>query len=284
MQPSMRVTVETHGGRWVENRPRSGRLKIDLAELWRFRELAWFLAQRDLKVRYKQAVFGAGWAVLQPLAGVVVFTIVFRRIARMPSEGVPYPLFSFASLAAWGILSNGVTKVTQSLVSNQALITKVYFPRLLMPLAALLPPLVDFGFALVILVGFMAFYGVVSGWPLLTLPLWIGALVAVALGVGLWLATLNVRYRDVNQAISVMVQLWLFVSPVAYPTSAVPATFRPLYSLNPMVGVLEGLRWATIGTPPPGPASVVSLLIGALVLAGGVRYLLAHERGFADVI
>jgi homopolymeric O-antigen transport system permease protein len=270
---------------WIENRPARGLRRLDLRELWQYRELGGFLALRDLKTRYKQAAFGAAWAVLQPLAGVAVLTIVFRRLAKVPSEGVPYPVFAFVGLSFWSYLSGSVVKATQSLVGNSALVTKVYFPRLLVPLAALLPGLVDLGLSLVVLAPLLLVYGVAPTWALLTLPVWLVVLVAVAFGVGVCLATLNVQYRDVNQLITLLVQLWFFISPVAYPSSLVPERWRLLYALNPVTAVLDGARWALLGSrPPPAASLAVSLCVTVLLGVGGVVYFQRTERRFADVI
>jgi lipopolysaccharide transport system permease protein len=269
---------------WIENRPSRGFRKLDFHELWEYRELAAFLAIRDLKVRYKQAVFGAGWAVLQPLAAAAVFTLVFRRLARMPSDGLPYPLFAYVGLSVWTYLSGAVTRSTQTLVQNAALVSKVYFPRLIAPFAAVLPGLIDLIIALSLLVVLIPLYDGSVGWAVLTAPLWVVPLVAAGLGVGLWLGTLNVSYRDVNQGVGLLVQLWLFVSPVAYPSSAVPEPWRVAYFLNPAAGPIEGFRWALLGAPWPGTGVLVSLATTAVVLAGGVLYFLRMERRFADVI
>jgi ABC-type polysaccharide/polyol phosphate export permease len=269
---------------WIESRPSRGFRKLDVHELWEYRELVAFLANRDLKVRYKQAVFGAGWAVLQPLAAAAVFTLVFRRLARMPSDGLPYPLFAYVGLSVWTYFSGAVTRATQTLVQNAALVSKVYFPRLIAPLAAVMPGLLDLFIALSLLVVLVPLYGGSVGWPLLTAPLWVVPLMAAGLGAGLWLGTLNVSYRDVNQGVSLLVQLWLFVSPVAYPSSAVPEPWRLAYFLNPPAGAIEGFRWSLLGAPWPGPGVLVSLATTALVLAGGVLYFLRMERRFADVI
>ncbi len=269
---------------WIENRPTRGFRAIDLRELWEYRELAGFLALRDLKVRYKQAVFGVAWALLQPLAGVVVFTIVFRRLADMPSQGIPYPVFAFVGLSVWTYVSASTTKATQSLVSNAPLVTKVYFPRVLAPLAVVLPGLLDLLLSLLLLAVLLPVYGVAPSWAILTLPLWLLALIAVPLGVGLWLGALNVAYRDINQAITLFVQLWLFVSPVAYPSSMVTGPARWAYGLNPVVGVLDGFRWALLGAPRPGGAAVLSLAASLVILVGGLLYFQHSERRFADVI
>jgi lipopolysaccharide transport system permease protein len=270
--------------RWIENRPSRGFRGINPRELWQYRELVGFLALRDLKVRYKQAVFGVGWALLPPLAGMVVFTLVFRRLVRVPSDGIPYPLFAYVSLSAWTYLSGGVTKATQSLVNNSALVTKVYFPRLVAPIAAVLPGLLDFVLSLLVLGLLIPAYGVDMTWAALTVPLWFIGFVVVALGVGLWLGTLNVHYRDVNQAITLLVQLWLFISPVAYPTSRVPSEWAYVYALNPVVGVIEGFRWSILGTPWYGSIVAISLSVALLLLCSGLIYFQRAERRFADVI
>jgi ABC-type polysaccharide/polyol phosphate export permease len=278
----MRSSVERDA--WVENRPSRGFRGPGLRELWRYRELGGFLALRDLKVRYKQAVFGAAWAVFQPLAGVVVFTLVFRRLAKVPSDGIPYPLFVFAGLAVWSYHASSVTRATQSLVGNAPLVTKVYFPRQLVPLAAVLPGLVDLALSLLMLGVLLVVYQTAPGWAVLTLPLWLVALVATTFGVGLWLSALNVQYRDINHAITLFVQLWLFVSPVAYPSSMVEGGWRLLYALNPMAGVIDGFRWALVRGPGPGPSLLISLAVTAVLLASGVLYFQRTERRFADVI
>jgi lipopolysaccharide transport system permease protein len=278
----MRSSVERDA--WVENRPSRGFRGPGLRELWRYRELGGFLALRDLKVRYKQAVFGAAWAVFQPLAGVVVFTLVFGRLAKVPSDGIPYPLFVFAGLAVWSYHASSVTRATQSLVGNAPLVTKVYFPRQLVPLAAVLPGLVDLALSLLMLGVLLVVYQTVPGWAVLTLPLWLVALVATTFGVGLWLSALNVQYRDINHAITLFVQLWLFVSPVAYPSSMVEGGWRLLYALNPMAGVIDGFRWALVRGPGPGPSLLISLAVTAVLLASGVLYFQRTERRFADVI
>jgi ABC-type polysaccharide/polyol phosphate export permease len=262
--------VSASAAGWIENRPRSGLFRLDLRELWAYRELAAFLALRDIRVRYKQAILGIGWAVFQPLAGVVVFTIVFQRLADVESDGLPYPAFAFVGLTVWAYTSGAVTKV--------------YFPRVLVPLAAVFPGLLDLAVSLPVLVVLYALYDVRPGWALLTLPLWIAAAMVVAFAVGLLLSALNVRYRDVNQAITLLVQLWLFLSPVAYPTSAVPAAWQPLYAVNPMSAVIEGFRWCLLGGPPPGAWALVSAAVTILLLATALTYFQRTERRFADVI
>ena len=270
--------------RWVENRPSRGLRWPDLRELWHYRELAGFFALRDLKVRYKQAVLGIGWALLQPVAGVVVFSLVFRKLVNVPSEGVPYPVFSLAGLALWSYASSGVTRATQSLVTNSTLVTKVYFPRLLAPVAAVIPGLLDLLIALVLLAVLLPVSGVVPGIAALTVPVWILAAVVAVLGIGVLLGTLNVTYRDVSQAIALLVQLWLFVTPVAYPSRLVGFPWRPLYFANPMAGVIEGFRWAVLGTPWPGSVVWISIASAMGILACAVALFEASERRFADVI
>jgi lipopolysaccharide transport system permease protein len=269
---------------WVENRPRSRLPRLDLRELWAYRELAGFMALRDVKVRYKQAILGIGWAVFQPLAGVVVFTIVFHRLAAVESDGLPYPVFVFVGLIVWNYTSGAVIKATQSLVSNASLVTKVYFPRLLIPLAAVLPGLLDLLVSLPVLVVLCVVYDVRPGWAVVTLPVWILAAMLVAIGVGLLLSAMNVRYRDVNQAITLAVQLWLFLSPVAYSSSAIPEAWQPLYSLNPMSAVIQGFRWSLLDGPPPGAWALLSAAVTVVLLATGLTYFQLTERRFADVI
>ena len=269
---------------WIENRPSRGLRWPDLGELWQYRELAGFLALRDLKVRYKQALLGAAWAVVQPLAGVLVFTLVFRRLADVPSDGIPYPIFALVGLMVWTYVSSSITRATHSLVSNSPLVTKVYFPRLLAPFASVLPGLVDLLFSLIILAVLMPVYGVGPTAAIVTAPLWLLAAIAVVVGTGLLLGTLNVRYRDVGHVIALLVQLWLFVSPVAYPSTLVPEAWRGVYFINPIAGVVEGFRWALVGAPWPGSGVWVSLTTTVVVLVMGVIYFERAERRFADVI
>ncbi len=269
---------------WVENRPTGGRRALDWRELWRYRELVAFLAMRDVKVRYKQAAFGVLWAVVQPLAGLLVFTIVFGKLAKVPSEGVPYPLFAFAGMMLWTLFSGGVDSATTSLVANSSLVTKVYFPRVAAPLASVLPRLVDFGVALCLFGVFLLVSGHFPGPQLLLLPLAAVWAVVLAFGVGLSLATVQVRFRDAHHGLNLLMQLWLYASPVAYPSSLVPADWRWVYALNPVSGLLDTGRWALLGTPAPGPSVLVSLAVTAVLLAIGIRTFARGERRFADVI
>jgi ABC-type polysaccharide/polyol phosphate export permease len=269
---------------WVENRPSRGFRGVDARELWAYRELALSLALRDLKVRYKQAIFGVLWAVLQPLAGAAVFTFVFARMAKVSSGPIPYVLFAFVGTAAWSYHSSAVTGGTESLVENSSLVTKIYFPKLVSPLASSLTPLVDLAISLVLLAVLLPIYGVNPGWPLLTLPLGIVLLMVVAFSFSLWFGALNVRYRDVRYVVRFGVQLWLFISPVAYPLQLVSQPWRSIYQLNPMVGVLGLLRWSLVGGPPPGAALLSSVVVTLVVLLAGLTYFQRTERRFADVI
>jgi lipopolysaccharide transport system permease protein len=271
-----------HG--WIENRPSSGWPGFKLGTLWAYRELAWFLAERDLKVRYKQTIFGVGWAVLQPLIAAGIFIALLGRLDNLPADGLPYPVFVFAGLTAWLYVSSSVTKAAESLVADPSLVTKIYFPRLLAPLASILPPLADLGVSLVILVPFMVAYDVAPGLALVTLPAAVAWLVAVALGPGLLFAALNVKYRDVRRVLSFAVQAWLFASPVAFASSLVSGAWKWAYALNPTVGALDTFRWATVGAPQPGLEALVSLAVTLIVLFAGVLYFHAAERRFADVI
>ncbi|MGI8520809.1 MAG: ABC transporter permease [Actinomycetota bacterium] len=269
---------------WIENRPTHGFRGLDLREFWAYRELAAFLALRDVKVRYKQAAFGAGWAVLQPLAGVAVFTVVFKRLAGVPSDEIPYPLFAYVGLSVWAYFSGSATKATQSLVQNATLVSKIYFPRIIAPAAGVLPGLLDLLIALALLVILLPVYRWAPGWQIFTVPFLIIPLVLSALAVGLWLGTLNVMYRDVSQGITLIIQLLLFVSPVAYPASAVPEAWRTVYFLNPVAGIIEAFRWAILKGPWPGRGFALSLLVIVILLAAGIAYFLRVERRFADVI
>lgn len=269
---------------WVENRPTAGRRALDWRELWRFRELVAFLAMRDVKVRYKQAAFGMLWAVVQPLAGLLVFTVVFDRLARVPSDGVAYPLFALVGLTVWTLFSGGVDAATTSLVTNAALVTKVYFPRVAAPLASVLPRLVDFGVAVLLLAVLLLVAGRAPGPQVVLLPLVALWAVVLAFGVGLSLATVQVRFRDAHYALTLLMQLWLYASPVAYPSSLVADRWRWAYALNPVAGLLDTARWVLLDTRAPGGTALIGLVVTAALLALGVRTFARGERRFADVI
>jgi lipopolysaccharide transport system permease protein len=270
---------------WVENRAPSGWLpRLDVPELWRFRELAVVLAGRDLRVRYKQTGLGVAWAVLQPLVAAVIFSIVFGRLVQVPSDGIPYPVFVYSALVVWTYFATSLETVSQSLVRDRDLVTRTYFPRMLAPGAGVIPGLVDLAVSLVVLGVFMAVYGVGPGPELVLFPLWVLATIAVLLGAGLWLSALNVRYRDVRYTLTFLIQVWLFASPVVYPSSLVEGAKLYVYALNPMVTVIDGVRWSLVGGPAPGAYAFVSLGVVVVLVLSGVVYFLRAERRFADFI
>ena len=265
--------------------PSTGLVRPNLTDVWAYRELLYFLVWRDVKVRYKQTVLGAAWAILQPVMTMVVFSIFFGRFAKMPSDGVPYPVFAFAALLPWQLFAYALSESANSLVGSQNLITKVYFPRLIVPLASALAGLVDFAIAFIVLLGLMWHYGIVPTRAVVLLPLFVVLALATALAVGLWLSSLNVKYRDVRYTIPFLTQFWMFATPVAYPTSIVPERWRALLGLNPMAGVVEGFRWALLGRAEgPGPVLAVSVTVVALMLVGGLMYFRQIERTFADLV
>jgi lipopolysaccharide transport system permease protein len=256
-----------------------------LGELWRYRELLYFLVWRDLKVRYKQTMLGAAWAILQPFLTMVVFSIFFGRLAEVPSDGLPYPVFAYAALVPWTFFANGLTQATNSVVSNAGMVKKIYFPRLTLPVSTVLAGLVDFALAFVVLIGMMYFYQIVPTRNIIWLPPLLLLALVTSLGTSLWFAALNVRFRDVRYIIPFLVQFWLFATPIAYPSSLVPEQWRLLYSLNPMVGVVEGFRWALLGTDTtPGPIILVSSLVSLFLLLGGMVYFRRMESSFADIV
>lgn len=261
-----------------------GWVSLRLGELWTYRELLYFLVWRDVKVRYKQTALGAAWAVLQPLLTMIVLTVFFGRLAKIPSNGVPYPLFVYTALLPWQLFAFALTESANSLVGNQSLITKIYFPRLIVPLASVLAGLVDFGISFVVLLILMFYYRITPTATIVVLPLFIILAVATALSVGLWLSALNVQFRDVRYTIPFLTQFWLFATPVAYPSSLVPERWRVWYGLNPMAGVVEGFRWALLGKArSPGTLLWVSVLVVVLLLIGGLAYFRRMESTFADI-
>ena len=269
----------------VAIRPAHGWSNLELGEVWQYRELLLFLIWRDIKVRYKQTALGAAWAILQPVFSMVVFSLFFGRLAKVPSDGIPYPVFAYCALLPWQLFAYALTESSNSVVANERLITKVYFPRLVIPVAGVLAGLVDFAIAFSVLIILLLSYGIHPTWTVATLPLFVLLAILTALAVGLWLSALNVQYRDVRYTVGFLTQLWLFLSPVAYPSSLVPERWRPLYGLNPMAGVVEGFRWALLGkTPAPGAMLAVSVLVVILLLAGGLFYFRRMENSFADVI
>jgi lipopolysaccharide transport system permease protein len=243
------------------------------------------LIWRDIKVRYKQTVLGAAWAIIQPFFAMVVFSLFFGRLAKMPSEGVPYPIFAYSALVPWMYFANALAQSSNSLVHNERMITKVYFPRLIIPISAVLSGMVDFAIAFVVLVGMILFYGITPTAAIWTLPFFVLMTAATALGVGLWLSALYVQYRDVRYAIPFFIQFWLFATPVVYPSSLLPQHWRALYGLNPMAGVVEGFRWALLGLGhAPGLLLIASVLTTAGLFAGGLYYFRRMENTFADVV
>jgi len=266
-------------------RPTKGWGFLDLRELWAYSELIYFLTVRDIKVRYKQTAIGIAWAVIQPVAMMAVFTLFFGRLAKIPSEGLPYPLFAFAGLLPWQLFSRTISESTNSLITDQRLITRVYFPRIIVPISATLAALVDFAISAVLFVGLMLIYGIRPGYTVFWVPVFLLLLMVTALGVGFWLSALNVEFRDVAHAMPFLNQLWLFVTPVVYPSSLVPATWRTLYGLNPMAGVVEGFRWALLGVGEgPSEMLVVSSLVAVGLFISGIAWFRRRERTFVDAI
>jgi lipopolysaccharide transport system permease protein len=265
--------------------PGGGLFHLELKAIWQYRELLYFLTWRDVKVRYKQTAIGAGWAIFQPLITMLIFTVIFGTFANIPSDGLPYPIFAFAALLPWSYFAQAIGRSGVSLVGSANLIRKVYFPRLIIPLSAAVAPLVDFAVAFVILLAMMAWFGIAPTWGVLAMPLFLLLALATAVAVGLWLSALDVRYRDVGYTIPFVIQIWMYASPVAYPVSLMPESWRVLYSLNPMVGVIEGFRWALLGqgTLDFGVIAASTIMVMAL-LFGGIVYFRQMERTFADVV
>lgn len=266
--------------------PSRGWVSLKLQELWDYRELLYFLTWRDVKVRYKQTVLGAAWAIIQPFFTMVVFSLFFGRLAGIPSDGVPYPIFSYAALVPWTFFANALTQSSNSLVAGANMLRKVYFPRLVMPIATTLAGVVDFSLAFVVLLGMMLFFGIVPTMNILWLPLLLLLALVTSLGVGLWLSAMNVQFRDVRFTLPFLTQFWLFATPIAYPSSLIEnPILRALYGLNPMVGVVEGFRWALLDTDTaPGPAMVVSALVALGLLVSGMFYFRRMEKTFADLV
>ena len=265
--------------------PHRGWVALKLAEVWEYRELLLFLTWRDMKVRYKQTVLGIAWAVIQPLFTMVVFSLFFGRLAAMPSDGIPYPVFAYAALVPWTFFANGLAQSADSLVGSANLIRKVYFPRLAIPLATVMSGIVDFAIAFVVLLVLMLYYGIAPTTNVLWLPLLLLLAVITALGVGLWLSALNVKFRDVRYIVPFLVQFWLFATPIAYPSSLLREPWRTVYGLNPMAGVVEGFRWALLGSQPaPGPMIIVSFATALVILIAGAFYFRRMEDTFADIV
>jgi lipopolysaccharide transport system permease protein len=264
--------------------PARGWEALQLGELWKYRELLYFLTWRDIKVRYKQTALGALWAIIQPLLTMVVFSVIFGQLAGLPSEGIPYPIFTYTALLPWQLFAFSLANSSNSLVGSQNLVSKVYFPRLVIPIASVLPGLVDFAISFVVLLGMMAFYQVPLTIRVLSLPLFLVLAIVTALGVGIWLSALNVEYRDVRYVVPFLTLFWQYATPVAYSSSLIPEKWRVLYGLNPMTGVVEGFRWALLGKGDVGNLLLVSVAIILVLLITGLAYFRRMEASFADVI
>jgi lipopolysaccharide transport system permease protein len=290
MQP---IQTETAGTRVrlasnvpvIRIQPSHGWISLKLTELWEYRELIYFLMWRDVKVRYKQTVLGVAWAIIQPVATMIIFSLFFGRLAKIPSDGVPYPIFNLVGLVPWTLFSNGLSHVSNSLVDSSNLIKKVYFPRLAVPIGALLSGIVDFALTFILLLIMMFHYGLLPTSNVLFFPLFILLALVTCLGAGLWLSALNVQYRDVRYVVPFMIQLWLFATPIVYPSSLLAEPWRTIYGINPMVGVIEGSRWALLGTKTgPGSMIFVSSFAAIALLISGAFYFRKTERTFADVV
>jgi len=275
VQPAGRFTFEI--------KPSRGWIPLNLADFWQYRELLYFMAWRNVTVRYKQTLLGVSWAILQPFMTMIVFSIFFGKLGNIPSDGIPYPVFAYCALLPWQLFAHSMTESGNSIVANQHLITKVYFPRLIIPIAPVVSGLVDFAVAFLVLIGMMLFYGIVPSWAIVTLPLFILLAVCTSIAVGLWLSAMNAMYRDIRYTLPFLVQIWMFITPVAYPASLVPENWRWLHSLNPLSGVVEGFRWALLGkTEGPGASLLISCAMVAVMLVGGLFYFRRMEKHFTD--
>jgi lipopolysaccharide transport system permease protein len=270
-------------------RPAKGLAALNLRDLWEYRELIYFLTWRDLKVRYKQTILGFAWVMLQPIINMVVFTVLFGQLLNVPTGGIPYPIFSFAALLPWGYFAGSLTRSSTTLVGSANLISKVYFPRMVIPISGVISGFVDFAVAFIVLLGMMIFYHITLSWNILLLPVFLLLAMATALGFGLWLSALNVRFRDINHIVPFLIEIWKYVTPVIYGATLIPEKFRFILGLNPMTGVVEGFRWAILGknyadTFNAGPLFIISILITLVVLISGVIFFRNTERTFADII
>jgi lipopolysaccharide transport system permease protein len=277
--------LDPEAGKVLRIAPSKGWVSLKLHELWAYRELLYFLTWRNVKVRYMQTVLGIGWAIIQPLFTMVIFSLFFGRLAKVPSDGLPYPVFAYTALVPWTFFSNGLSLTSNSLVGSSSLITKVYFPRLVVPISSVMSGVVDFLLAFILLLGMMGYYHVAPTGRIVWIPVlfllgWI-----TALGVGLWFSALNVQFRDVQHIVPFLTQIWLFATPIAYPSSLLSEPWRTIFGINPMVGVVEGFRWALLGTKTaPGPMILVSTTISLALLVGGAFYFRRMEKTFADVV
>jgi lipopolysaccharide transport system permease protein len=278
--------MEKHEPTTIYIKPSHGLAALNLRDLWVYRELVFFMIWRELKVRYKQTLLGALWAVIQPVMTMVVFNFLFGKVAKVPTDGIPYPIFAYSALLPWGLFTAALNQGSRSLTSNHNMISKIYFPRLILPISSVLSGLVDFGISFVILIGLMIYYKITPTWDALwALPLFIILAILTALGVALWLSAINVKYRDVNYALPFLTQFWMFITPVAYSASVISDKWQLVYSVNPMAGVVNGFRWALLGSGAgPDAALWVSVGISILVLVTGLFYFRGMERTFADTI
>jgi lipopolysaccharide transport system permease protein len=270
---------------YIHIAPSKGWVSLKLTELWEYRELMYFLIWRDIKVRYKQSVLGGTWAIIQPFFTMVVFSLFFGKLAKMPSDGIPYPIFSYAALVPWSFFANGLNQASNSLVGNSNLINKVYFPRMSMPIASVLGGFVDFVLAFIMLIGMIFYYGMVPTINVIWLPFFLMLAFITSLGASLWLSAMYVQFHDVRHIIPFLTQIWLFATPIAYPSSLLSEPWRTIYGINPMVGVVEGFRWALLGAgQAPGPIIIVSSLAALILLLSGAFYFRRMEKTFADVV
>ena len=270
---------------FIEIRSKKYLYNLELGSLWQYRELLYFLIWRDLKVRYKQAAIGAGWAIIQPVFTVFIFTVIFGRFAKIPSDGIPYPVFAFSAVLPWTYFAEALRRSSTGLVDDSELIRKVYFPRLILPFAGIITPMFDFLLSFLVLLPLLLWYAIVPTWKLVFLPLFLAVAMTAAIAVGLWLGPVNIRFRDVKHTLPFLIQIWMYASPVVYPLSIIPDRWRLLYSMNPMVGVIEGFRWVLLGSDNPDFRVMgISVFCAFLVLLGGIVFFKKMERSFADVI
>jgi lipopolysaccharide transport system permease protein len=285
VHPPSSPTAHPVSANTIEIRPGKGLFDLELDSVWRYRELLIVLIYRDIQVQYKQAALGVAWAIVQPLFAVIIFSVIFGYFARMPSDGIPYPVFAFAAVLPWTYFAAAVRRGATGLVADSELVRKVYFPRLVIPMAGVIGPMVDFVISFVVLLGVMLWFGVMPSWRLLAVPPLLGIAALLAFAVGLWLSPINVRFRDIQHTLPFMVQVWMYATPIVYSISIVPAEWRWLYSLNPMVGVIEGFRWAVFGKGDPDAVAVgISVFVIGVMLIAGLIFFKRMERSFADLI
>jgi lipopolysaccharide transport system permease protein len=285
MHPPSSPMTHPVAPRFVEIRPGKGLFDLELDAIWHYRELLSTLILRDIQAQYKQAALGVTWAIMQPLFAVIIFSIIFGHFARMPSDGVPYPVFTFAAVLPWTYFAAAVRRGATGLVADSELVRKVYFPRLIIPMAGVIGPMVDFFISFVVLIGVMLWFGVMPSWRLLAVPPLLGIAALLAFAVGLWLSPINVRFRDVQHTLPFMVQVWMYATPIVYAVSIVPAEWRSLFNLNPMVGVIEGFRWAVFGKGNPDAIAIgISVFVIGVLLIAGLVFFKRMERSFADLI